>query len=51
MYVSRPDSRIRDRHIGMVPLQGSTPMRTQTHTQTYHPNSEFNAAEITKQTL
>jgi hypothetical protein len=36
--VSRPESRVHDRHIGKVPLQGSMPMRTQTYTQTY-PNS------------
>jgi len=36
--LSRPESRIHDRHIGKVPLQGSIPMRTQTYTQTY-PNS------------
>jgi len=33
--VSRPESRIHDRHIGKVPLQGSIPMRTQTYIQTY----------------
>ena len=36
--MSRPESRIHDRHIGKVPLQGSIPIRTQTYTQTY-PNS------------
>ena len=36
--MSRPESRIHDRHIGKVPLQDSIPMRTQTYTQTY-PNS------------
>jgi hypothetical protein len=35
---SRPESRIHDRHIGKVPLQGFIPMRTQTYTKTY-PNS------------
>ena len=38
VFVSRPESRIHDRHTGKVPLQGSIPMRTQTYTQTY-PNS------------
>jgi len=36
--VSRPETRIHDRHIGKVPLQGSIPMRTQTYIQT-SPNS------------
>jgi len=36
--LSRPESRIHDRHIGKVPLQCSISMRTQTYTQTY-PNS------------
>ena len=36
--LSRLESRIHDRHIGKVPLQGSIPIRTQTYTQTY-PNS------------
>ena len=33
--LSRPESRIHDRHIGKVPLQGSKPMRTQTYIQSF----------------
>jgi hypothetical protein len=39
--LSRPESRIHDRHIGKVPLQGSIPMRTQTYTQTYSLNKSI----------
>jgi hypothetical protein len=37
--MSRPDSRIHDRHIDKVPLQGSIPMRTQTYIQSYPLNN------------
>jgi hypothetical protein len=40
-FVSRPDFRIHDRHIGKVPLQGSIPMRTQTYIQTYLSNKSI----------
>ena len=33
LKLSRPESRIHDRHIGKIPLQGSKPMRTQTYIQ------------------
>jgi hypothetical protein len=40
-HLSRPDSRIHDRHIGKVPLQGVIPMRTQTYIQTYLLNNSI----------
>ena len=39
--MSRPDSRIYDRHIGKVPLQGSIPLRTQTYIQAYLSNNSI----------
>ena len=45
--MSRPESRIHDRHIGKVPLQGSIPMQTQTYIQTYPLNNSIRGQRST----
>jgi len=45
--MSRPDSRIHDRHIGKVPFQGSIHMRTQTYIQAYPSNNSIRVQRST----